>query len=264
MLPATKNIVLGAGYVYFDELDTAGALTGERYLAETPGFSLTVASESLEDYSSDGPIAEKHLDVATRVTRDAAMTLKDMSADNFALFLIAEASLNSTTAGTETDTPVNGGNGVKQGRWYQLGVSDTLPTGVRKITTVIVKDDQVSPVTFDLDDDYELDADLGRIYIVPGGAITDDTVLEVTFTRTIASWEQVSSNDLGAKKGALRFVAANTAGANKDLYLPSVVLKPDGEFAFKSRDTVQQMGFAVSVNNPGDGRAAVYVNGRAV
>jgi hypothetical protein len=27
---------------------------------------------------------------------------------------------------------------------------------------------------------------------------------------------------------------------------------------------VQQMGFALGINNPGDGRAAVYLNGRAV
>lgn len=264
MKPANKNIVLGAGYVYFDEHDADGALTGERYLADTPGFSITVASESLEDYSSDGPVAEKQLDVATRVTRDAALTLKDMSTENFAMFIIGGVASMSTTAGAVTATEVNGGNGVKQGRWYQLGVSPSLPTGVRKITAVVVKDDNASPATFDLTDDYELDADLGRIYIVPGGGIADGTVLEVDFTKTEASWDQVASTDLGAKTGALRFVASNTSGQNRDLYLPSVVMKPDGEFAFKSRDTVQQMGFTVSVNSPGDGRASVYLNGRAV
>lgn len=260
--PATKNIVLGAGAVFFDEFDASGNLTGERYLAETPGFSLTVTSENLEDFSSDGPIAEKHLDVAIRVARDAALTLKDMSAANFAMFIIGDLSTKSTASGSETGTAINGGNGVKQGHWYQLGVSTTLPTGVRDITNVVIKDGV--PTTYDLTDDYEVDLDLGRIYIVPGGGIADDTVLLADFDRTAASWEQVTSNDLGAKTGALRFVANNTSGANKDLYLPSIVLRPDGEFAFKSRDTVQQMGFAIGINNPGDGRAAVYLNGRAV
>ncbi|HRQ47773.1 MAG TPA: hypothetical protein PK725_12540 [Rhodocyclaceae bacterium] len=264
MKPATKNIVLGAGYVYFDEHAADGSLTGERYLAETPGFSLTVASESLEDYSSDGPIAEKHMDVAIRVTRDAALTLKDMSTENFAIFLIAQAAILSTTAGAVEDTPINAGNGVQQGRWYQLGVNDDYPTGVRQITGLVVHDDAVTPNVFTLDDDYEVDLELARIYIVPGGGIANDTVLQGDFNRTVASWDQVSSNDLGAKTGALRYVAHNTRGQNRDLYLPDVVMKPDGEFAFKSRDTVQQMGFAVSVNTPGDGRSAVYLNGRPV
>lgn len=261
MKPATKNIVLGAGYCFFDEHDADGNLTGERYLAETPGFTLTVSSENLEDFSSDGPIAEKHLDVPTRVVRDAALQLKDMSSENFAMFLIADVATLSTSAGSETATAINGGNGVKQGRWYQLGVSASFPTGVRGIANVVIKDGV--PTTYDVTDDYELDADLGRIYIVPGGGIADDTVLTADYDRTAVEWEQVSSHDLGAKQGAFRFIAHNTKGQNKDLYLPFIVLRPDGEFAFKSRDTVQQMGFALGINNPGDGRAAVYLNGRA-
>lgn len=261
MKPATKNIVLGAGYCYFDEHDANGNPTGERYLAETPGFSITVSSENLEDYSSDGPVAEKHLDVPTRVSRDAALTLKDMSSENFALFIVGEAASVSTSAGSATAAAINGGNGVLQGRWYQLGVSTALPTGVRKVSAVAIK---AGATTHDADDDYELDAELGRIYIVPGGGIANGTVLTSDYTTVATSWDQVTSNDLGAKSGAFRFVAHNTRGANKDLYLPSVVMRPDGEFAFKSRDTVQQMGFALGINNPGDGRAAVYLNGRAV
>lgn len=261
MKPATKNIVLGAGHVYFDEL-VGGVLSGERYLAETPGFALTVASESLEDFSSDGPIAEKHLDVATRVTRDAAMQLKDMSAENFAMFLIGDLATKVTAAGSVTGGAINAGNGVKQGRWYQLGVSADLPTGVRKVSAVAIKD--AIPTAYTVDVDYEIDLDLARIYIVPGGGIANNTVLLADYTRSETSWEQISSNDLGAKRGALRYVAANTSGTNRDLYLPAVVMKPDGELAFKSRDTVQQMGFNVAVSSPGDGRAAVYLNGRAV
>lgn len=263
MKPATKNIVLGAGHIYFDEA-VDGQLTGERYLAETPGFSLTVSSESLEDFSSDGPTAEKHLDVATRVSRDAALTLKDMSSENFAMFIMGDVSKKTTTSGAVTAAAVNDGNGVLKGRWYQLGVSPTMPTGVRKISLVAIKSNGGSPTTYVKDTDYELDVDLGRIYIIPGGSIADGTVITSDFTRSAAEWEQVTSNDLGPKSGALRFVASNTSGANKDLYLPSIVLKPDGEFAFKSRDTVQQMGFAVAINSPGDGRASVYLNGRAV
>lgn len=256
-----KNIVLGAGYVYFDLFDEQGRPTGERYLAETPGFAISITSENLEDWSSDGPIAEKLLDVAIRVNRAGSMGLKDMSMENFALFVIGGAEMLSTSAATVSAAAVNGGQPVQQGLWYQLGVSDALPTGVRGIEDVAIKSTAETPVTFDIDDDYLLDAELGRIYIVPGGAI-DDIVIVSDYDTTAVDWEQVTSDDLGAKRGALRFIAHNTSGKNRDLFLPDVVLRPDGEFAMKSRDTVQQMSFALGINLPGDGRAAVYVNGR--
>ena len=261
MYPTTKNIVLGAGHIYFDEFDAAGALTGERYLAETPGFSMTVATEKVEDYSSDGEIAEKHFSKTTKVTRDFSLSLKDVSASNVAMFIIGTSSTQSTTSGAVTGQAINGGNGVLQGRWYQIGVSASQPTGVRDITTLAIKDDV--PTTYTLTDDYIPDLVNGRIYIVPGGAIADDTVITADYTKQDRTWEEVTSHDTGPVTGALRYVAKNTGGANKDVYLPSVTMEPNGEFAFKSRDTVQQMGFNVLVATPDDGRAAVYVNGRA-
>lgn len=261
MLPATKNIVVGAGYIYFDEFDANGNPQGERYLAETPGFSLAIASETLEDYTSDGATAEKHVDVPTRTVRDSKLTLKDMSLENFALFVIGTVSTITTTAGAVTADPINGGQGVKQGHWYQVGVdAATRPTGVRDITGLVIKEG-ATPQT--LTTDYIAHLETGRIYIVPGGGIADGTILTADFNEQNRSWSQVASNDLGAKKGALRYVAGNTTGENRDVYLTSTVLKPDGEVQFKSRDTVQQMGFSLSVQKPSDSREAVYVNGRA-
>lgn len=261
MLPETKNIVLGSGYIYFDEFDADGNLQGERYLAETPGFSLSITTENVEDYTSDGQTAEKQLDVATKTVRDAKLTLKDMSLENYAIFVIGTLSTITTTAGAVTADPINGGRGVKQGHWYQLGVDAVnMPTGVRDITGLVIKDG-ATPMT--LTTDYIAHLETGRIYIVRGGGIADDTVLTADYNEQNRSWSQVASNDLGPKKGAVRYVAANTAGTNRDLYLPSSVLKPDGEVQFKSRDTVQQMGFGLSVQKPNDGRAAVYLNGRA-
>lgn len=261
MYPATKNIVVGAGHIYFDEFDTDGNPQGERYLAETPGFSLSVSVETLEDYSSDGAVAEKHLDIPIRTVRDSNVTLKDMKLENFAMFVIGTVSAVTTTSGAVTADPINGGQGVKQGHWYQLGVDNaTMPTGVRDITSLVINDG-VTPQT--ITDDYLADLVTGRIYIVPGGGIPNGTVLTADYNEQDRTWSQVASNDLGAKKGALRYVAGNTTGENRDVFLPSTVLKPDGEVQFKSRDTVQQMGFALSVQKPSDGRAAVYVNGRA-
>ena len=256
MYPTTKNIVLGAGHIYFDPLDASGDYTGERYLAETPGFSLAANATILEDWTADGATAEKHVFVTTQVTRDFTLTLKDFSPDNFALFVMGDASTITTTSASVTSDPINGGNGVLQGRWYQLGVSTTKPTGVRAITSLVIGAHTV-------DVDYKQDLTTGRIYIIPGGGIADDDVITCNYSTTAVSWDHVASNDDGAVRGALRFVAANTNGNNMDFYAPDVRMNPNGSMELKSRDTVSIMTFSVSAQVPDDGRAAVYVNGRA-
>ena len=82
------NIVLGAGRIYFELENANGVLAGgERYIAETPGFSITVTPEVLEDWSSDGRIAEKLLDITTQVNRGGTLTVKDVDISNIALFV---------------------------------------------------------------------------------------------------------------------------------------------------------------------------------
>ena len=255
---STLNIVLGAGRVYFDLKDSAGNLTGERYLAETPDFSMTVDSEKLEEYSSDGPTAEKLLDITKSVNRKAACTVKDISGENLAMFILGDVSSLSTAAGSAVNDPVNGANPVLADRWYQLGVAPGYPAGLRGLTNVEIRD---AGTPLAVGQDYALDAETGRIHILPGGAAAGK-VLTADFDTQVVSWENITSNDLGAKTGALRWVADNTSGENRDAYFPDVVMSPAGDFQWKSRDTVQSMGFEIGVQKPSDGRAAVYINGR--
>lgn len=255
MKPTAQNIVLGAGYLYFDPEDENGNLTGERYLGDTPGFTLNVASENLQIMSSDGPVAELLEDIATTVTRSAQITARNISGENLALFVIGDLSEIS-----QSSDPVEAEliRGAQPGRWYQLGATASNPVGVRDISAVSISDDVAALAA---GTDYELDAALGRIYIVPGGAIDEPTDLTAAYTPAAVSFEQVVSNNLGAKQGALRYLAANTRGANRDMYLPKVTLRPSGELAMKSRTDVQQMVFEAGVGTRG-GLPQVYLNGR--
>ncbi len=255
---AALNIVLGAGRVYFDEYDAAGNLTGERYLAETPDFSLTVESDKLEEYSSDGPTAEKLLDITKSVNRKAACTVKDINGENLAMFVMGDLGSLTTTAQPVVADPINDGNAVKGGRWYQLGVDAAHPAGLRGLTNVAIKDGSTTLV---LDTDYNLDAETGRIFVI-SGAGADGKIITADFNTTAVSWENITANDLGAKRGALRWVADNTAGENRDAYFPDTVMSPSGDFQWKSRDTVQSLGFEIGIQKPADGRAAMYINGR--
>lgn len=260
MYPSTKNIVLGAGRCYFDAYDADGLPAGERYLADTPEVALTIEQERVTEYGGDGPIAEKIIDEATSVDRSGRFTLRDISAANLAMFLIAEVSAATTSAGSKAAQAINGGRGVKQGHWYQLGVSAALPAGVRGIASLVIKDGV--PTTYVLDTDYREDLEAGRIYVIPGGGIAEDTVLTADYDETEATWDQVITHDLGPAEGAFRYVAGNTKGVNRDLYIPQCRLIPSGELAWRSRDTIMSLAFDLAVVVPDDGRAAMYLNGR--
>ncbi len=256
----SKNITLPAGYLFFDPMNDDGSYEGEMLLADCPGFTINVTSESLEDYDADGPIAELNFDHTTKVTRKSTVEVKDMSLAALALFYIGDISSITTTAGPVVASAINGGEPVKAGRWYQLGVSSARPAGVRAIDTLVIKDSV--PTTYTVVDDYEQDLETGRIYIVPGGAL-DGKVVTADFNTTDVAWDQLASNSLGAKRGRLRFIAHNARGTNRDLYAPDVVMSPNGDLAMKSRDTVQKMGFSVAFQKPADGTPALYLNGRA-
>lgn len=258
MKPASNNIVLGAGYLYFDKFDADGNRTGERYLGDTPGFEIDVQSTNLEVFDSDGPIAEKIRDIATQVNRTANIVCRNISSENLALFLIGEATTIDQGTSPVTDERIT----VQTGQWYQLGQSDTDPVGVRDVSSVSVTTDPDGAAgSATLGDDYTVDAETGRLYIVPGGAISDDDEIGVDYTPGDVEFSQVATDNLGAKEGAIRFVAHNTEGANRDAYIPSVSVRPNGAMAWKSRDTVASMNLACGISTKDD-LAQVYINGR--
>ncbi len=258
-----SNKIVGAGRLYFQLMNAAGAFLSstEVYLGDSPGFTLTVSNENLEDWSSDGPIATKDVDVATRVDRAFALQTKDISFQNMALFLIGSRSTISQSA-----TPVEAEphNAVSPGGYIQLGATASNPIGVRNVGSVVVEDDDGTPVTFVLGEDYELDAGTGRIRIIEGGLIAAGTNLRIDYTPVAVEFEQVTSDDLGAKYGRLRYIEDATFGPGRDLVASFVQLKPTGELAMKSREAVQQVGWECTALTPPAGGPAIVYAGRVL
>lgn len=250
------NFVLGAGKVYFARR-TTGVLAGEKLIAETPTLSYAVTSERVQQYTSDGAIAELAVDVATKVERSGKFTCRDIADFNLALFTIASVATVTTASGAVTGSAINGGVALAADTWYQLGLATHAHVGVRDITSVAIK---TGGTTYTLGTHYTLDETLGRIYI-PAGSTCIGAICTADYSTTVASWGQVASSDDGAAEGALRFVSDNTIGEDRDYYFPSVVLSPDGEMALKSREDTQEIGFAFAILKPTSG-SAVYISGR--
>ncbi|MDW7746586.1 hypothetical protein [Halomonas sp.] len=250
------NVVVPAGKVYFNPRREDGTYEGYRYLAETPAFTITAQGETLPVDGSDGPTAERLFDVPIRVSRSGRTTLRDMNAENYALFMMGEASEVS-----QTDTPVTDeAHAVMPGRFYQLGASTDNPGGVRNVSAVDVQD-ETDTTTYVAGTDYVVHAEIGMLEILEDGTITEETI-HVDYTPAAETRDRVTTNQLGARRGEVKFVANNTEGQNRDIYIPEARLSPDGELPMKSRENPQEMPLIVAVQTR-DGYAQLYVDGRA-
>jgi len=254
----TQNFVLGAGRAYFSLEDAVGNPAGYRYLGDSLGVNLGVEATNLEVYDNDAPIAEKIVDVATQVNRTMELTCQDVNGDNLSLFLIGAKSSESQGAGSVAGEALT----VKQGHYYQLGEGVATPFGARDISNVVVTGTGGTPTHVETTD-YTVDLAQGLLYIVPGGGIADGTAIEVDYDTAARTIELVTSTNTGAKLGWFKYVADNTEGENRDLLLPKVQMRPNGSFALKSRDTIQQMAFALSISKRAN-YAQAYINGAPV
>lgn len=257
---AVRNYVVPKGRVFID-LFLANAIVGattrgigERYFGNTPGFSTSSSSENLDHFDSDGGLKVKDESVQLSLDRTATMSCDNITDENLALFLQGDAAtLTQTVATAQVDTLT-----VKRGMYYQLGVSPGLPVGVRGISNVSVA---IGATPVAMLTNYTVDAALGRIYIedvAPG--IANNAVLTITYDRAANSRSQVISGNRTIY-GAIRIVADNPKGENRDFYFPYVKLSPDGDFELKS-DTWQTINFAIEILKKADAISSIYIDGR--
>lgn len=256
---ATKQYVLGRGKVYFDAmLPNSKTRTGERFMGNVTAFNMSIESESLDHYDSTQGIREKDKTVTLQINRAGTLTTDDMNTENILLFILGESETVTQTATPVVDEEING---VLADRWYQLGASGSNPTGVRGVGSVTVTND-TGVTTYVADTDYTLDADLGRIYIIDGGAISDGDDLLVDYTPVANSRTRIASSASATLDGSLRFVATNPEGPKHDVYLPYCRLSPSGELPMIG-DEWQAMSFNLDIQKYDDNTAAIFIDGEA-
>lgn len=131
---SVQQFLVPAGKLYVDVINSTGQYTGERYLGETDAFSISIAGESLQEFSMENGLRELADTILIGVTRTATMTVKQVSRENLALFLAAAYGVQVQSAGNVTDEALS----VLPDRHYQLGRSDSNPSGVRDVSAVTV------------------------------------------------------------------------------------------------------------------------------
>jgi len=211
-----KNYTLGRGEVWFARFKT-GTQTpdGFVYFGNTPEFNLTIESETLDHYSSDYGIREKDDSVPLQVNRTGSLITDNINPRNIALFYFGTDSVVTQVLASATTETIAA---VKLEHAYQLGQSPTNPVGLVGIEDLVV---EKGAVTFVVDVDYELNADLGMLKILPGGAIVAGDDLELTYDVKSSTRERVISGTQPVE-GALRYIARNPKGKQFNYYMPSV------------------------------------------
>lgn len=258
----TKNYTLGAGKLYFDRMDADGNLTGEFYIGNTTSLTGSTDETREEHFSSDEASRDKDASVVTQSDQTVGFTTDDIQPENLAMLWKGTAEQLAVSAATgEVDTLT-----VNRGRWYQLGVSPTSPTGARSVTITSVTDD-ATPTPAAIPGgaggaNYEVDLELGRIFIKEDAPdIADGDSIIVTYNVAAHSRTVIISKG-ETIRGALRYIADNTAGVNRDDYWPLVELSPDGDYEFKA-DSWSEMSFTGEVLKK-EGYFKHYIDGRPV
>ncbi|MDH1271299.1 hypothetical protein N5C81_27255, partial [Rhizobium pusense] len=165
----SRNLTVPRGTALFAKYKPGTQIPGPfRELGNTPEFTLTPEVETMPHYSSRVGFRTLDEEVPIESTLNGSVTTDDMKAENAAYFFMSEVTTVTVTASSNVEETFEE---VKAGDLYQLGFSDTNPSGARKVTTVVITDGAATtPVTFTLDEDYILDADLGTVYIPAGSA----------------------------------------------------------------------------------------------
>jgi hypothetical protein len=133
------------------------------------------------------------------------------------------------------------------------------PAGVREVSKVVV---MVGVTTLTQNDDYTIDSDTGGVIPLSSGAINegDDVIVEYDIDAT--TFNTVISSGAASVEGALFFKSNNPKGKKMDYFWPYVVIRPNGDFALKSADEWQTLGYSVEFLKRDDETEVVYINGR--
>lgn len=255
-----KNYTLGAGKLYFDRLDDAGAPTGEFYIGNTPSLTYSSDEERQEHYSADEKARPKDASIVTRDDSTISFTTDDIQPENMAMMIKGTPEVLAQAAVASVVETIK----VKRGRWYQLGTDETNPTGVRKITLTSLTDNAGTPVAIPGGNggaNYEVDLDLARLFIKDDAPDVDDDDEVIVTYAVLASSRTVIVSKGDTIRGALRYIADNTEGENRDHYWPLVEFSPDGDYEFKGDDW-NEMSFSGEILAKGS-FAKHYVDGRA-
>lgn len=256
-----NNYTLGRGELHFAQF-RPGTRTpgGERYFGNTPEFNASIESENLDHMNSDRGINEKDASIVLSTNRTASFVTDNISPTNISFFFFGQIIDFADAGSTVTDEVIAH---IEPGLSYQLGMTASNPVGVKGLENNGANapkfTDEDGQTTYVAGTDYKLDAERGRITILPTTTIEKGASIKATYT-TLASTRQRIISGSTPIEGALRYLTFNPAGEQFDWYMPYVKLSPNGDYALKG-DEWQSIPFNVEILKK-PGMEAIYIDGQ--
>jgi hypothetical protein len=262
----SNDYKVGRGSAYFAPfVPTTQTPGGEAFFGDVNSLNVSIKATQLDHYQSTGGV--KTIDQSATIQSDSsgALVTENISVANLALFFFGSASKVAVTGAAVVAESVPN---IAGGLYYQLGIS-TDPVGARGLDSTAAALVKNGASTYVAVTDYVVDYVLGRIYIVPGGAIDIAAIaalpaayaITVGYTTKTTSRPRVLSGQTPIE-GQLRFNSANSVGTDKDMLLPWVKLTPNGNYELIG-DKYAMLTFDLKVLQK-SGLAALYIDGRAV
>lgn len=241
MAAEDNNYVVGKGRVLFNRfLDGTKTPSGERYLGNTPEFTLSQSEETLDHFDADGGLRVKDASVTLSQDTSGAITCDNISAENLALWWLGDVG-TVTVAAAPALTEVFAH--VRRGTYLQLGATGAMPQGAGNVTTVVVK---IGAVVVAALNNWEVDLNAARVYVLLGApGIPDGSIVTVEYAQLAFTGEQIIAKGRSLY-GSMRFIATNPVGTKRDGFFPYVKIAPDGDYSLKGEDW-QNMSFSLDI-----------------
>tara|TARA_R110002094_G_scaffold220250_1_gene192770 strand:+ start:8013 stop:8867 length:855 start_codon:yes stop_codon:yes gene_type:complete len=245
----TADYNLGRGIIFISPLDTTTGLPVDyRDLGNAPSFSLSIDVEELVHQSSRGGLRTVDKRLVISQTVNFSFVLEELSAENLALFF-SGATVTSTNPAIAGITAYTLTASAVLGRWYSIY---NQTTGARALDidsamVAITEDPGGTPVVMTLDADYTVDAEMGMIFIMPGGTIVAGDELQLVLTADAGAAVTTQTRGLTSSgvDYAMKFVGENPADNDQrfEVELHSVQVNADGDFSLISESDLTQMPF---------------------
>lgn len=252
----TTKLVLGRGELYFAPFGPdMVADAGEVYLGNTTEFVTSREVETKDSYDSFDGQKIKAEGAVVKEIHGARFTTDNIALDNLSFWFGEEVGTFVQNRSENLSETVF----ARKGRYFQLGITPTLPIGIRGIESVeFYRAEDLETQIPELAN-FDLDKRQGRFQILPDAPDVEngDEIVVQYEQRDIVS----SVLESGKREffGSLRYISRNPVGPQKNYFYPFVKLMPIGEIDHKS-NTWQTLSFEVEIQRRNPLFQYVYID----
>lgn len=227
---STTNITIPMGKLYWDPDGL-----GERLFGQTRNGTIKISQAKETVFDTDNPSGGVILDVPYNIQRELSFQVAEIEDWVVELFTRTAPSTVSQASGSVSGEVVP----WNIGRTVQLGKTLSNPAGNRDISSLVLSQGIVGGNPFTVATTaYSIDLELGRLTILAASGGQVGVNVTAAYTKAAQSWTRLQeAPDVAPVVGAIRFVANNVHGPNRDIYIPNISLTAEGDLTLKGDST---------------------------